>query len=160
VKLVAFPDNEESQLAMINLAEELESGLPGTSEYPSKFNIFSPENVIPATNQYLAESFLGMQFMNQVYSQEYLVNSDTLKMFISADSTGEKYLKYSEYIKNIGNTESAPDDIGLNPDYSFMYEDNFYGTVLIGLVNRNLVGVINYRPAHKKFVHEWLINLK
>ncbi len=159
VKLVAFPDDEESQLAMINLAQELERRLPGATEYPARFGLFPVENRIPATNQYSAESFMGMQFLDQVYSYDYLFNSDTVTFFLTTDSTGEKYLQYSEYIENSGTLNEAPENLGLNSEYSFMYEDSFYGTIIAGLSERTLLGIINYSPAYDEFVTQWILSL-
>jgi hypothetical protein len=156
VRLTAYEDSEVGELALINMAEELSTAVPGTTAMPAQFDIFPTEGIIPATDKYYAEQFLGQNFLTRVFTRNYRLDSDTVTLFWTADSTGGKFLKWRTYADNIDLLKSAPDNLPFDENYSFIQADDFYGDILIGLKMRRLVGMVNYSDEKQDFFKDWL----
>lgn len=160
VRLTGFDESIESSLAMVNLAEEIGKTITGTNDLPSAFSLFPAKKKLPATGKYYAESFLGQKALTQVYSQDYLIGEDSLTLFLSQDELGEKYLQWSEHAERIDRKTPVSQGLKFDDRQAFVFDDNFYGKVIVGLKKRKLVGIVKYDTEHKKFFAEWLNSLR
>jgi hypothetical protein len=159
VRLTGYDESAEDNLALKNLAEEIDKKLPGKSEKPSEFSLFPDENYIPGTEKYYAKSFMGQEFCGHIYSRGYLFDSDTVTLFLTPDESGQKYIRFTDYADRIGGKNKADRSITFDDDYGFTFKDDIYGTIIMGLCHGRLVGMINYSDKYKDFLNDWLNSL-
>jgi len=159
LKLTGFDESIESNIAMVELAETFEKMLTGKAQKPAAFGQFPAEEVIAKSDKYFAESFLGQKFLTNVYSRDYFVMGDSLKLFLTGDEMGEKYAKWLEIADKTGRKNTAPDGLTFDENYSFIYEDPFHGKIILGLKNKKLVGLVNYSGKLTEYLYQWLETL-
>jgi len=160
VRLTGDDETVEVSNAITNLAEEINKILPGTTSKPGMFSIFPPEDRVALTDKYYADSFLGRKFLTQVYTQDYLIEGDSLTLFITDDKNGEKYLQWDELAKKSGKKESIDGDFSYDLNMAFIYEDNFYGKIIIGLRAGKLAGMVNYSAGREEMLSLWLTTIE
>jgi hypothetical protein len=160
VRLTGYDESTESSLALVNLAGEINKLLPGRSELPAEFGLFPIKGKIDATDKYYVESFMGQKFLTQVYSRYYVINDDSLTLFLSEDKTGSKFLEWSQLTEKLGS--KITDSVGLPFDngHGFAFEDSFHGTIVIGLKGGRLAGMMNFTDERKVFFAFWLQDLQ
>jgi hypothetical protein len=159
VRLVGCDESAESSLTLVNLADEINKLLAGTTSRPEMFNHFPLDQVIPSTEKYYVESFLDQKFLQTVYCQDYLIDGDTLTLFISPDQMGAKYLKWSEFAGRTNLRESVPGSLPFDGGYAFIFRDRFHGTIIAGLKSGKLAGIIGYHGKYSAFLAAWLNSL-
>jgi len=159
VRIVAFDETQPAAQAVMAMASEIDSILPGDNDLPAMFFMFPAEGAIEATDMMYAESFLGQQFLTDVYSRKYLADGDTLRLFITEDNAGEKFAKWFELGSVDGSTEPGPADIPYDDGRDIVVDNSYYGRIIVGLNNGKLAGIINYDDRRKEFLTEWLLSL-
>ncbi len=159
VKLIGFDDSPQSSLALINLAEELGGLVPGRVALPEIFTIFPGANAIAASRKCFAESYLGQKFLTEVYSQSYIMGTDTLGLFLSEDADGAKFAHWMEIADKTANMEAIKDSLGFDESYSFRTTDRFYGDIIVGLKDGYLAGAVGYRDNLAGFIRNWLAGI-
>jgi uncharacterized protein DUF6599 len=157
VKLVGYDESMEMSLALTNLAEEIASLIPGVIQPPNAFNNFPDSAMIPATDKLYAESYLGQKFLTDMYTRDYILDNDTVSLFFGDDEMGGKYLEWSKIAEKTNKKEPAPDDMPFDSEYGFIYNDSFYGPILIGLKNGKMFGLVGYKDNHFDFFRQWLL---
>jgi hypothetical protein len=159
IRLTGFVETAESDITLINFAEELNKIVPGAVEKPKRFSLFPAEHRLPGRDKYYAKLFMGQKFLTLVYSQDYELKDDTITLFMLEDKSGGKYMKWLEFAESIKKTKTPPKDIPFDEDYCFIIEDNFYGDILAGLRQGHLVGMINFKEKHRDHFVTWLTSL-
>ncbi|UCC78680.1 MAG: hypothetical protein JSW64_10400 [Candidatus Zixiibacteriota bacterium] len=157
VRIVGFEQSDITKNALGELAIYLNEHLPGTTEMPPTFAIFPVENRIPGSEKIMAESFLGQIFLDDAYAVDYEIEGDEITLFVSEDSTGEKYLTWLEQVET---EEFDPDGLAYDDQNSFLYNNEYYGYIVAGLVEGRLAGLIGYKESHREFLSRWLESLK
>ncbi|MCP4706459.1 MAG: hypothetical protein GY865_17820, partial [candidate division Zixibacteria bacterium] len=133
IRLTGFEDTNESELALINLAEELNEIIPGTTERPKQFGLFPNENKVSGLDKYFAEQFMGQKFLSGVFSRNVVLDSDTVTLFVSSDVSGGKFLSWSNYSEKINKKKDRPENIPFDDTLCLVIEDNYYGDIIVGL---------------------------
>lgn len=159
VRLTGFDDSQETELALMNLAEELNEKIPGTTEKPEQFKLFPEENAVGGTDKYYAKEFLGQKFLDQVFSRDIILEPDTVTLFLSDDLSGGKFLNWSTFADQIDKKKKSPPEIPYDDTLSFVLEDNYYGDIIIGLKNGKLLGMVNFKNDDKDYLSEWMSKL-
>ncbi len=160
VRLVGYDETPAGSLALVNLAEEINKLLPGTTELPAMFGSFPSDNHIPSTEKYYAESFLGQKALQQVYTRDYFIEGDSLGVFLTNDSSGAKYMEWNDIAEKTGRKKPAPTDLPFDEGHAFIIEDGYYGEIIVGLRNQKLVGIVNYNKKHGEWLTDWLNSLQ
>ncbi len=156
IRLTGFEDTENSKLALTGMAEKLNNDIPGTTERPAQFNFFPTENKIGGTDKYYAEQFMGQRFLSEVFTRSILQDLDTLTLFMSEDESGGKYLQWSTYADQTDGKRERPEGIPFDDTLSFIFEDNYYGEIIVGLKNGKLLGQVNYKDACLEYLTAWI----
>ena len=160
VRLVGYDETSAGSLALVNLAQEIDKLLPGTTELPAMFGAFPSNNHIPSTEKYYAVSFLGQKALQQVYTRDYLIESDSLSLFLTYDSSGAKYMGWNDIAEKTGRKKPAPTDLPFDEGHTFIVEDGYYGEIIVGLRNQKLVGIVNYNKKRRELLTDWLNSLQ
>ncbi|MCX6828076.1 MAG: hypothetical protein NT002_02165 [candidate division Zixibacteria bacterium] len=160
VRLMTYEETEAANKTLADLAQELNNTVPGATVRPNPFKLFPPTNAMGTRDKYYARSFLGHKFLTRVYSQDYLIGSDTVSLFLSRDDVGDKYLQWSEYAVQLGKMATSPDSLSYDSARVFLINDSFNGNIIAGLKGGKLLGMLNYRESHKAFLADWLNSLQ
>ncbi len=160
IRLTGFEDTNESDLALINLAEELNEKIPGTTERPKQFGLFPIENKVAGLDKYYAEQFMGQKFLNEVFSRNILFETDTVTLFMSTDVSGGKFLSWLNYAEQIRKKKDRPQETAYDDTLCLIIEDNFYGDIIVGLKNGKLAGMINYSEGRMDYLTNWVNSIK
>ncbi len=159
VRLISYDNSDNAATSILSLAKELNKIIPGTISQPEMFSFFPPENKIEFTDRYQTESFLGQIYLTNVYSQLYILDNDTLTLFMTEDETGEKFQQWSKLADLTDVTKSSIQDISYDNENVLLSDDSYYGRFIAGLKKGNLLGIINYNENNKPFLIDWLNSL-
>jgi len=160
IRLTGFEDTDESDLALINLAEEFNEIIPGTTERPKRFGLFPTENKVAGLDKYYAEQFMGQTFLTEVYARNITFETDTVTLFMTDDLSGGKFLQWSNYANKINKDKGRPKVIPYDDTLCLIIEDNYYGDIIIGLKSGQLSGMINYSEGRMEYLTNWLNSIK
>jgi hypothetical protein len=154
VRLVVYDDSPETFSAMMSAAEAIEKHIPGKTTLPDMFAMFPSEGRIAGTETFVVESFLGQMPLTDIYAIDYEIGSDTVKLFLSDDPSGEKYSQWSE---RANMHKMSKDIVGNYPfESAFVAEDSYYGNIIAGLHSGKLCGIIGFGEQHEAFLIDWL----
>ena len=159
VRLVGYDESASTIQGIRSLAKELNDRIPGTTALPMMFSLFPPDNKIRFTDKYYAESYLGQKFLTNVYCQNYFINGDTLTLFISFDELNDKFRQWSKHAVIDNESKPALKDIPYDEREVIIIDDRYYGTIITGLKENKLLGIVNYNDKHKQFLTAWLDTL-
>lgn len=159
LKVIGFDDTEATNATMSDLAGGLAlvaKEAVGSSSVPAVFELFPDSNRIDGSHQYWAKSFQSQPFMTGVYSQDYMLDGSRMTLFISPENAGTKVLNWSSQASGAGTMVDLPQGIAFDEAKGFAYEDDFYGTVIMGMKGGKMVGAIGYSNPYLPMVTTWL----
>ena len=156
VRLITFETTTLAEHSIQELSLEIEKLIPGTTAYPPVFSKFPAENKIAYTDKIQADSYMGYGFMNMVMTQDYLIDEDTITLFMTDDANGEKFLQFKEMAVIDEGVLKALGELPFDAGQAVIIATSYYGEVLAGLKNGQLYGVVNYSDKSKDFVKNWL----
>ena len=159
VKVTGFDESEDSNRLMVELAEVFDNSLSGKETKPAAFDRFPADEIVAATDKYYAQSFMGQKFLNRVYAKGYVTVNDTITLFMTVDSLGDKYAQWQTLADNTGRKEDAPAEMSFDENYYFIYNDPFHGKIIVGLKSKMLVGLVNFSERSKYYLIAWLETL-
>jgi hypothetical protein len=159
VNLIGYDESDATNFALAQAAEELNKLIPGTTDRPDAFRVFPEDKALRTTDRYFAESFLGIGFLTHVYSQDYLLDADTITLFLSQDEPGTKLLEWSKHATESGKTDLVASDFPFDDGKAFITYDAYYGKIIAGLRKGKLVGIVGYSEKHKCYFIDWLESL-
>ncbi len=127
---------------------------------PLHFMLFPMANKIVPSTKYTAYNYMDIGGLDSVYTTRYLLNGDTVTLFLTMDQSGAKYLKFLEYAETVGETVPKPKRFQFDDNYSFAVNHPDLGIIVAGLVRSKLVGIINYNPRKSEsFATGWVKGL-
>ena len=160
VRVIGFDESDETGLALINLADEINKQLPGGTTLPPAFGLFPSNNAIKGSTRYYAEAFLGQSFLARVYCQDYLLDTNRVTLFLCEGAGGVKLLEWSGLAEEMGALGSAPDGLSFDVGKAFIVDNSFYGQVVVGLRAGRMVGMVGYVDECQSFVSGWLESIE
>ncbi len=158
IRLTGFNESEATQAFINSFAAYFAEVVPGTSELPSKFNLFPLGEVVAASEIIHAEAYLGRGYLNDVYLESMIVEGDTLTLFLIPNEG--QYQKWYDEMTAEGSASSLDTPLGYDEGTGFQIESSFYGTIVAGGNGSWLAGVSGYKPSHASFVTAWISSLK
>jgi hypothetical protein len=159
IRLIGFDESAETRKLLESLAALIDGGLPGDDYLPGSFSLFPPDSVIAATDMVYVKSFLGHDFLTDVYVRKYLVNSDSLTLFLTEDGDGGKFGRWIELGMMDGSAIPGSDDLPFDEGRVFELNHPRYGTIICGSRSGYLIGVMGYKDEDRGFLVGWLISL-
>ncbi|MBN1211783.1 MAG: hypothetical protein JXA92_04335 [candidate division Zixibacteria bacterium] len=114
------------------------------AEKTADFSLFPAENKVEGSNEFLEKSFLEIPALDFVYTVDYDIDGDVFKLFLTRDYSGVKYINFRAAAGSETELRPYPEEILFDEDYGFMYDHPEYGTVIVGLKNNRLVGIMGF----------------
>ncbi len=159
VHLIGFDESGETQKALESLASEIDGTLPGEDYLPESFSLFPLDDAVAASDMIYAESFVGHEFLTDVYVRKYLVDGDSLTLFLTEDRGGGKFSRWFELGAADGSAFPGNADLPFDEGRVFELDHSYYGTIICGLKGERLLGAIGYRDETGTFLSKWLHSL-
>ena len=159
IRLIGYDDTPGTETAIKMLSIELNKAISGKTSKPEMFLLFPLDNKIEYTDKIFAESFLGRQFLTNVYTIGYQIESDTVTLFISDDENGSKFQQWLESVELSEASLKMSKSLPYDQPKAFIVEDSYYGAIAAGLKKGKLTGIIGYRDNQKAFLTNWLNTL-
>jgi len=150
----------DAAIAVSLLAHETVTRITDKPALPNWYILFPYKDKIPASTRYYAYNYLNMPDFNKVYTTDFLVNKDTVTIFLTHDTTGEQFIKIMDYANTVKKLE-VPAMIDFDKGYSVSFLHPKYGIIIAGMAREKVVGIINYNPEkHYSFIQTWVKDLQ
>jgi len=160
VRVIGFDESDETGLALINLADEIDKQLPGGKQPPSAFDLFPPSLAVRGSDKYYVEAFLGQSFLTGVYTRDFQLDTNRITLFLCEHEAGVKLLEWSRLAEEMGSFGDVPDDLAFDEGKAFAVDNSFYGRIVVGLCAGRMVGMVGYTQDHHSLLSDWLDGLK
>lgn len=157
VRLTSFSTSGGGEQDLLRTARSIDNHLPGTTARPERFAAFPTAEQLPATDKIFADSFLGRQFLTDVYVNSYQYQDSRFTLFLTDDPGGEKFLRLQ---KQLSQVIEAPSDFRFDMGNSLMFEDDYHGRIVVGLKSGRLAGVVGFSDHLLEFCASWIDSLK
>jgi hypothetical protein len=161
VHIVSFDRLGPAMAIVKDLAGALENMISGTTDLPETFALFPLEDRDPGSEMIFSESFLGWEFLRDVFSVGYSLNDSSLSLFVTRDPGDDKFTEWASEEDVIDDTISVDkEDLPFDEKCSLAYGDPYRGVIIAGLRDDMLVGIVGYKESHREFFSRWLASLK
>jgi len=143
VKLSGFDTTASVQKSLNDLAFAIDNNIPAEKVMPKFISYFPQENIIKNSEKFIANSFLGHEFLKNGYTADYKIENKEVKFFFidceNQETTKSSFEKYKDYIKTSGKITSVIKGTG---DEGFVGKDNYYGIITIIKKGNIIMGVL------------------
>lgn len=142
-------------------ASSINDNIGGGNQAPNFFKLFPYGKIIYPSGQYHPYRFNNIPGFNEVYTTKYLIDEDTLTLFLTVDTIGDKLFFLKDFTGE-NNLKSVPvNQFPYEKGNSIAFEIKNKGILVGGLVQGKLVGAIGYIPQkHESQLRKWLIGFK
>ncbi len=159
VKIIGFEESDLTAENVVVLAREIEKLIPGDNFLPRPFALFPDGEIVDATDMMFADSFLGQRFLSGFFTRKYVVDDDTLTLFITEKDAGAKFSLWFELASEEGMAEPGPEDLPFDDGLVLVMDYVYYGEIIAGVKDGRLLGITNYDDDKSGFLTEWLETL-
>ncbi|MCP4634388.1 MAG: hypothetical protein GY855_15785 [candidate division Zixibacteria bacterium] len=156
VKLSGYDENPKAVSAILALAQEFESIIPGTTERPGILAIFPGDYILPNTDILNADSYLGHEFLSQVYLKRYFFEDDTLTLFMTEDISKYKFNRWLALEQDNKQVFENSDKYPYFDGQVLQIDNSYYGTIVAGTKDKWLIGIVNFKDKYLEFLNSWV----
>jgi hypothetical protein len=137
VKMSASNEGEEIAAALKEIAKGLAEKIAPEANYPLIFNAFPKEGLIPYTETYITQNYIGHEFLKPVYTGNYKLNGKETQIFVVDGQTagGAKQI-LDEYFKFTKQKETITEG-------DLLIKDRYNGNIPVVWKGRYIVGAFN-----------------
>lgn len=89
VKMSASDETEEINQAMKGIAQSLASAIDANAGYPELVQSFPAEGLIPYSQAYITQNYIGHEFLKPVYTADYIWEGKKIQLFLIDRKTAE-----------------------------------------------------------------------
>jgi hypothetical protein len=136
IKITTGSQGEDAQNSLVEIAGSIEKHLGQENNWPDIFQVFPPDPK-PYSERYIAENFLGFEFLNSVFVADYSRVGEDFQVFIirtdNPENVREMLGKYLEFAKQ---DDKVSDGI-------FKIHDPYNGDIDVILKGNTLGGIVN-----------------
>jgi len=156
VKLLGFEPLPETKSVLNMVATQLNQLIPGSDQLPETFALFPKDSAIVHSEKYYTYNFLGYSFLDDVYSEDYQIDGDTLTLFLSRHNAIEKFDKWMGQVKLTEAGMKYLKDLPYDTGKSLVFADDYYGLIVVGRMDGELAGLLNFKDSQGQFLKDWL----
>jgi hypothetical protein len=137
VKIMASNENESISNAMQEIAGGLSEQIDPEASYPVIFRFFPKEGLIPYSETYITQNYIGHEFLKPVYAANYHFVEKDIQLFVIDGKTTEGAKQIlSDYFKF---TKQAEDFTEGN----LLIKDRYNGNIPVVWKSRYITGVFS-----------------
>ncbi|GAP71395.1 hypothetical protein SAMD00024442_110_4 [Candidatus Symbiothrix dinenymphae] len=118
------------------IAKELADGIAAEADYPAIFQLFPKDGLVPYSQSYVTQNYIGHEFLKPVYTADYTLPDDELQLFVVDGGTtkgAQKILNdYLTFTKQTEDAVSEGDNLFVTDRYNGDIPIVWRGQYLIG----------------------------
>jgi hypothetical protein len=133
----------------------IDTANPATKEMIGRFPAV---NLVRNTFEHQSRSFMGVEGLDDVFTAEYQVGGARVRLFLTDDRSGLKYVRLTEFATRQSQVQGAAMDF--DEGYSVVFHHVEYGWMLGGLKAGYLVGAVGYTDSSLNLISRWVKALK
>jgi hypothetical protein len=156
VRMVAFEQTDSTAATLRIAAQQLDREIGGVSSLPQKFSLFPSQQAVPQSERIDAGSFLGQGFLNDVYSRDYAVEGDTIKLFLTTHLPAASLVQWSSEVAGQEVEPALVQDLPFEPGGILSFRDSYYGQIIAGVKDSLLAGAVGDGQNAVLLLREWL----
>lgn len=157
ITMSVLGEPEEVSSVVLPAAITISAKIQKNPTLPGQFSLFPDSGLVVPSFKYIAENYLDIEPLSEVFTADYTLRDSPFTLFLSKDSTGEKFLAMTQ--RTGTNVENAPAPSGFPFDegYAILFHDEQRGTIVSGLKGGWLLGIVGSNPElHEAYFTEWL----
>jgi len=130
------------------------------AEKTAEFALFPSDGKVDNAEAFIERGFLGVPSLDYVYTVAYESDGARFKLFMTRDVSGVKYINFRVQAGSAHELQDVPASIVFDDNYGFMYKHPEYGTVIAGLKNNRLMGILGFDDDRQvNLFTAWLASL-
>ncbi len=142
---------------ILPVAITISAAIGSSPPLPEQFGLFPEKNEVVPSNRYFAGRFLEIDDITGVFTVDYFLSGDSLRLFLTDDGAGTKLAALVKASGQTMESSPAPPDFVFDNGYGILFDQEPYGMILAGLKEGRLIGAIGYNPEKDaQFVSEWV----
>jgi hypothetical protein len=151
IKVTTGNQGDDAQNSLVEIAGNVEKYLKQENNWPDIFQIFPPEPM-PYSEHYVAENFLGFEFLHSAFIADYNKDGEDFQVFIiRTDKPEEVREMLGKYLKFAKQDDEVSDGL-------FKIHDPYNGDVDVILKGNTMGGIIGCED--ESTLQEYLALLK
>ncbi|KAA3632236.1 MAG: hypothetical protein DWP97_11380 [Calditrichaeota bacterium] len=159
--VILSAENEGNENILENLAITISEDIAGQKSIPATFLLFPYKNKIVPSQQYFPYAYLDIPGMRDVYTSSYIIEKDTVTLFFTMDSTGEKFAYLKQYAETTGKVTQPVKKFPYDGEKSLAFNHPGKGVIIGGLKLNKFVGIVGYAPeSSDKLLFDWLRGIR
>jgi hypothetical protein len=136
VKITTGSQGDDAQNSLLEIAKQIDIQLNQEKNWPGIFQVFPPD-ALPYSDHYIAENFLGFDFLHSAFIADYNKDGKDFQVFIIKTDDPETVREMLEkYLKFAKQNDSVSDGI-------FKIHDPYNGDIEVILKGNTLAGIVN-----------------
>ncbi|KPK83390.1 MAG: hypothetical protein AMS27_12960 [Bacteroides sp. SM23_62_1] len=150
IKVTTSSQGDNAQKALVKIAKNMQQHLQQDHNWPGIYKIFPP-GMVPYSEYYIAENFLGFDFLHSAFTASYKEDGEDFQVFVIRTEKSEevsemlrKYLKFTKQELEV-------------KDGTFLISDPYNGDIYTILKGNTLAGIVDC--SDEKTVKEYLEKL-
>ena len=161
VSLLQKRKSKDALKSFRKLAGEIAGKIEQSRRGQQFFILFPYGGQIVPSHKYYSRNFMGVDGLDSVYTVSYAADSDTLILFLSMDTSGEKFVNLSKWGQSLDKAGPVPPEFDFSSGHSIAFEHPHRGQIVAGLVRQKIAGVIGYkRGSGSKLCSRWIKGLR
>jgi hypothetical protein len=137
VKMSANTTSEEITNAFKTIAKEMATKIDKTASYPAIFNSFPKDGLIPHTQTYITQNYIGHKFLKPVYTADYNLNGKKIQLFVIDGTTKDDAKKIlSDYFSFTKQSQNFTEG-------NLTVEDRYNGNIPVVWREQYIIGAFN-----------------
>ncbi len=155
------PDGSDSSRAAVDRLAKLIADRVTVQAMLTPYHILFPgHDRVGGSDRFFGYHWLGVRGLNEIYTMDFSMGTDTSTWFVSPDSIGFKFLLFKEWAEKGGEQLKVPHIFKFDQGLSVYVEHEQYGRIMAGVVKGKLVGVLQYRPDKwEQKTSQWITGL-
>jgi hypothetical protein len=154
VKLLCFDGGDKTSKFLMAIAKDIVSRVEDRGNFPPLIEMFPKQRLIPNSEKYSLNNFLGYSFFSNGYLANYQIDDLEFDCFIiravdenSAKNMAERFLERKKDLP-----------IKKRP-FGFVIKDKYYHNVYLAVVKNYVCGVMKIKEGSEKIGAEYLDRL-
>jgi len=157
IRLTGYDESEPTATALAVTARGIDKIISGPTDYPEMLRRFYFVDKIKYTDKYLTKAFLGRKYLTEFYTQDYLIEGDTVTMFLTVDTAEVKCNQWTEDLKSDTTFVELPRGLFTINGRFFGYHDPYYNRIMAFYDSGLLFGILNAKVEHKDILAQWVM---
>jgi hypothetical protein len=154
-----YDESEEMTSAVRSVAAHVAKRVPGSTDKPAMYDLFPPDGRLPFTEKLYAEAFLGQAFLTDVYTVGYLRRGSTFTLFLAEDPSGSKLEQWKNAVEMEYDPDMGYQHLPYDKSNYLLTTDPYRGSILAGVQQGKIVGIVGHRPEDLDILVAWLASL-